>query len=215
MKCVYDLGGESAVWGHWPQVETLSLKILGRGQTSHVFPVCCKRRLKSYRMRYHPTYKKKKIKTSNISHRRTASTQTYSVVAISIGIYTSTFDWLIDVYLPFQAQHYAKLTQEMSSRRPWSQGSNSSGGSASNVTAVAEELEDGNVVVGKIQFNPQQLLGKGCDGTFVFKWVDRMCFHYYHRRFNVCSLRYVSQMRSLDNTSPTQPGLDHAVYPWH
>ncbi|XP_042207257.1 serine/threonine-protein kinase/endoribonuclease IRE1-like isoform X2 [Homarus americanus] len=68
-----------------------------------------------------------------------------------------------------QAQDYARLTQEMSSRRPWSQGSNSSGGSSGNITALAEELDNGTVSVGKIIFDPQQLLGKGCDGTFVFK----------------------------------------------
>ncbi|XP_045598023.2 serine/threonine-protein kinase/endoribonuclease IRE1 isoform X2 [Procambarus clarkii] len=68
-----------------------------------------------------------------------------------------------------QAQDYARLTQEMSSRRPWSQGSNNSGGSSGNITAVAEELDNGTVSVGKIIFDPQQLLGKGCDGTFVFR----------------------------------------------
>ncbi|KAG7154594.1 Serine/threonine-protein kinase/endoribonuclease IRE1-like [Homarus americanus] len=68
-----------------------------------------------------------------------------------------------------KAQDYARLTQEMSSRRPWSQGSNSSGGSSGNITALAEELDNGTVSVGKIIFDPQQLLGKGCDGTFVFK----------------------------------------------
>lgn len=58
----------------------------------------------------------------------------------------------------------------MSSRRLWSQGSNnSSGGSSTSVTAQVEELEDGSVRVGKIEFDPLQLLGKGCDGTFVFQ----------------------------------------------
>ncbi|XP_053654534.1 serine/threonine-protein kinase/endoribonuclease IRE1 isoform X2 [Cherax quadricarinatus] len=76
---------------------------------------------------------------------------------------------IITFLLYKQAQGYAKLTQEMSSRRLWSQGSNSSGGSSGNITAVAEELDNGSVSVGKIIFDPQQLLGKGCDGTFVFK----------------------------------------------
>lgn len=69
-----------------------------------------------------------------------------------------------------QAKDYARLSQEMSSRRLWSQGSNNStSGSTTNVTAQVEELENGSVRVGKIEFDPLQLLGKGCDGTFVFQ----------------------------------------------
>lgn len=67
-----------------------------------------------------------------------------------------------------QAQDYARLSQEVSSRQQWSRGS-AGGGAAGSVTAVAEERFDGTVGVGKIIFDPQQLLGKGCDGTFVFK----------------------------------------------
>lgn len=67
-----------------------------------------------------------------------------------------------------QAKEYARLSQEMSSRRQGSQGSTGSG-SSSSITAVAEELNDGTISVGKIIFNPQKLLGKGCDGTFVFR----------------------------------------------
>lgn len=36
---------------------------------------------------------------------------------------------------------------------------------------VAEELEDGVVRIGKITFKPDELLGKGCDGTFVYRLV--------------------------------------------
>ncbi|KAL1452594.1 hypothetical protein WDU94_006811 [Cyamophila willieti] len=39
----------------------------------------------------------------------------------------------------------------------------------SHVTALAEELPDGKVRVGKITFDAKQVLGKGCEGTFVFK----------------------------------------------
>lgn len=31
------------------------------------------------------------------------------------------------------------------------------------------ELEDGRIEVGKITFNPADILGKGCEGTFVYK----------------------------------------------
>ncbi|XP_042889377.1 serine/threonine-protein kinase/endoribonuclease IRE1-like isoform X1 [Penaeus japonicus] len=76
----------------------------------------------------------------------------------------------IGILLYKQAKDYARLSQEMSSRRLWSQGSNNStSGSTTNVTAQVEELENGSVRVGKIEFDPLQLLGKGCDGTFVFQ----------------------------------------------
>lgn len=39
------------------------------------------------------------------------------------------------------------------------------------VTAIAEELSDGSIQVGKILFNSNEMLGKGCEGTFVFKLV--------------------------------------------
>lgn len=35
--------------------------------------------------------------------------------------------------------------------------------------AVPEELEDGSTKVGKIIFHPEQILGKGCEGTFVYR----------------------------------------------
>ncbi|XP_060523248.1 serine/threonine-protein kinase/endoribonuclease IRE1 [Cylas formicarius] len=37
------------------------------------------------------------------------------------------------------------------------------------VTAFSEELPGGLVKVGKIVFHPEQLLGKGCEGTFVYR----------------------------------------------
>jgi hypothetical protein len=44
-----------------------------------------------------------------------------------------------------------------------------SNSSSTVVTAIAEELPDGSTKVGKILFNSNQILGKGCEGTFVFK----------------------------------------------
>lgn len=38
-------------------------------------------------------------------------------------------------------------------------------------TAVTEELPNGLVQIGKIIFHPEQLLGKGCEGTFVYRFV--------------------------------------------
>ena len=37
------------------------------------------------------------------------------------------------------------------------------------VTALPVELENGNIKVGNIMFDPGTILGKGCEGTFVYK----------------------------------------------
>merc|ERR1719186_2012509 len=44
-------------------------------------------------------------------------------------------------------------------------------GSVSNyeITATPIELEDGTIKVGNISFDPLNILGKGCEGTFVYK----------------------------------------------
>ena len=36
---------------------------------------------------------------------------------------------------------------------------------------MPEEIGDGLVKVGKITFNTEQVLGKGCEGTFVYKYI--------------------------------------------
>nr|XP_018916494.1 PREDICTED: serine/threonine-protein kinase/endoribonuclease IRE1-like [Bemisia tabaci] len=38
-----------------------------------------------------------------------------------------------------------------------------------SITAIAEELPDGTTKVGKITFKVSEILGKGCEGTFVFR----------------------------------------------
>jgi len=43
------------------------------------------------------------------------------------------------------------------------------GGRNLAVTALPEDVGGGNVQVGKITFNTHQILGNGCEGTFVFK----------------------------------------------
>lgn len=47
-----------------------------------------------------------------------------------------------------------------------SRGSNHSSGSSSNAVEV---LPDGTFSIGKIMFRTDTILGKGCEGTFVFK----------------------------------------------
>lgn len=44
------------------------------------------------------------------------------------------------------------------------------------ITAVAEELADGLMRVGKITFHPDHLLGKGCEGTFVYRYYSYIVF---------------------------------------
>lgn len=48
--------------------------------------------------------------------------------------------------------------------------SNKSGSGSSNVNALdLIDLGEGNIRVGKISFNSNEVLGKGCEGTFVFR----------------------------------------------
>ena len=51
-----------------------------------------------------------------------------------------------------------------------SRGSNlgNSGGDG-EITAIKELLDNGEIKVGKIRYNPDALLGTGCQGTFVYK----------------------------------------------
>lgn len=64
-------------------------------------------------------------------------------------------------YLKMQVREFQQLSQS---------GSNASRSSTfNNATAMIEELPDGFVKVGKITFHPEKLLGKGCEGTFVYK----------------------------------------------
>lgn len=67
-------------------------------------------------------------------------------------------------YLQMQVREFQNLSQNGSKG---SQGSSLSKNGAA--TAVAEELPDGLMRVGKIMFHPEELLGKGCEGTFVYR----------------------------------------------
>ena len=59
----------------------------------------------------------------------------------------------------------------------YSNGSHGSRNSSSHrdggneITATPVELADGTIKVGAINFNPDVILGKGCEGTFVYKYV--------------------------------------------
>lgn len=67
--------------------------------------------------------------------------------------------------------------------------SNDSGKSVNSVI-VQEEIGDGSVKVGKITFDTRQVLGKGCEGTFVYKYVI-------HHRYIISTERLFSNAYSL------------------
>ncbi|CAH1996027.1 unnamed protein product [Acanthoscelides obtectus] len=67
-------------------------------------------------------------------------------------------------YLQIQVREVQNMSQNGSRTSQ-----HSSYGQNNNVTALSEELPNGLVKVGKITFHPEQLLGKGCEGTFVYR----------------------------------------------
>ena len=42
---------------------------------------------------------------------------------------------------------------------------------ASDVDSSTDDIPEGYTKVGKIMFNPKEILGQGCEGTFVYKSV--------------------------------------------
>ncbi|KAL4709941.1 hypothetical protein ACJJTC_003904 [Scirpophaga incertulas] len=66
-------------------------------------------------------------------------------------------------YLRYQAREFQQLSQG------GSRSSNASTSSNSEVTGQLEEMGDGEVRIGKITFHTDQVLGKGCEGTFVYR----------------------------------------------
>ncbi|XP_068087142.1 serine/threonine-protein kinase/endoribonuclease IRE1 [Anabrus simplex] len=69
-------------------------------------------------------------------------------------------------YLRIQVREFQQMSQG-------SKSSNHSSSSAhsSSVTALPEDIGGGGIRVGKITFRPDEILGKGCEGTFVYKGV--------------------------------------------
>uniref|UniRef100_A0A1B6C1J1 non-specific serine/threonine protein kinase n=1 Tax=Clastoptera arizonana TaxID=38151 RepID=A0A1B6C1J1_9HEMI len=66
-------------------------------------------------------------------------------------------------YVKTQLKEFQQLSQQSS------QGSASTQDSSYGVSAISVELADGTIQVGKISFHTSDVLGKGCEGTFVFK----------------------------------------------
>ena len=48
------------------------------------------------------------------------------------------------------------------------------------MTASPVELADGHIRVGNITFNPAKVLGKGCEGTFVYQVTVLLYSHQWH-----------------------------------
>jgi len=59
-----------------------------------------------------------------------------------------------------------KSNNSRNSSQGSSRGSNHSNSSSSQ---IVEELSDGSFCIGKIMFRTDEILGKGCEGTSVFK----------------------------------------------
>ncbi|KAG7302816.1 hypothetical protein JYU34_012793 [Plutella xylostella] len=66
-------------------------------------------------------------------------------------------------YLRYQAREFQQLSQG------GSRGSNTSTSSHGEITGQLEDIGDGVVKIGRISFNTDQVLGKGCEGTFVYR----------------------------------------------
>lgn len=78
------------------------------------------------------------------------------IAMLSVVIFVLAMAW----YLNKQVRDFQQLSQTSK---------NSETGSSSRVTALPEEIGFGVIKVGKIKFNSDEILGKGCEGTFVFK----------------------------------------------
>ncbi|CAH2268974.1 jg15999 [Pararge aegeria aegeria] len=80
------------------------------------------------------------------------------LLIILMGLVVTMF-W----YLRYQAREFQQLSQG------GSRSSNTSTSSQGEVTGQLVEIGDGEVRIGKISFNTDQVLGKGCEGTFVYR----------------------------------------------
>ena len=83
------------------------------------------------------------------------------IVILCIGVY---------ILYNFLMKNASHSIYSFGSFRNSSRMSNGSRGKGNyEVTALPYELEDGNIKVGNVIFDPTCILGKGCEGTFVYK----------------------------------------------
>ncbi|XP_028168427.1 serine/threonine-protein kinase/endoribonuclease IRE1 isoform X2 [Ostrinia furnacalis] len=97
-------------------------------------------------------------KQMNLWLRQQENTALKLVLIILVGLVIMMF-W----YLRYQAREFQQLSQG------GSRGSNVSTSSNGEITGYLEEIGEGEVRIGKISFHTDQVLGKGCEGTFVYR----------------------------------------------
>ncbi|XP_012058791.1 PREDICTED: serine/threonine-protein kinase/endoribonuclease IRE1 [Atta cephalotes] len=83
-----------------------------------------------------------------------------SVIMLTISTIACIVVWFIYKQCKEQFQQLSQCSRESS--RTYS-------GKPGNLFVMPEEIGDGLVKVGKITFNTEEVLGKGCEGTFVYK----------------------------------------------
>ncbi|KAL0892911.1 hypothetical protein ABMA27_014590 [Loxostege sticticalis] len=97
-------------------------------------------------------------KQMNIWLRQQENTALKLALIILVGLVITMF-W----YLRYQAREFQQLSQG------GSRSSNVSTSSNGEITGYLEEIGEGQVRIGKISFHTNQVLGKGCEGTFVYR----------------------------------------------
>ncbi|GBP65201.1 hypothetical protein EVAR_50008_1 [Eumeta japonica] len=80
------------------------------------------------------------------------------ILIVLVGLVIALF-W----YLRHQAWEFQQLSQG------GSRSSNASTSSHGEITGTLEEIGEGEVKIGRITFHTDQVLGKGCEGTFVYR----------------------------------------------
>lgn len=78
------------------------------------------------------------------------------------------FGMMLFLFFLFFSLRHEIRQQSKNGSHVGEKGSNSTGSNSGDYSPL-EELDSGETKVGKITFHPDQLLGKGCEGTFVFR----------------------------------------------
>ena len=101
----------------------------------------------------------------------------YLIVGVTSANKESIFSWITNAVMIFGVYTIWKFVNnhpDIHSRRSQRMSSNSIGSTGSQsggyeITAHLVEMENGDMKVGNIYFDPMHILGKGCEGTFVYK----------------------------------------------
>jgi len=101
----------------------------------------------------------------------------FLIVGVTSANKESIFSWITNgviIFGVFTMWRFLNTHPDFQSRRSQRMSSNSIGSTGSQsggyeITAHLVELENGDMKVGNIFFDPTHILGKGCEGTFVYK----------------------------------------------